>query len=94
DGQGTYNVYGTGAPLCGLSGSTSGAAITGTATTTYVAGAPVDADPPAPPTRIFACTTQDAQLLGFTPPTLPTTQQFVEGMAVVGTHLLVFTSRF
>jgi hypothetical protein len=94
--QGTYNVYGRkGVPRCGqVDDTTAPEALAGTSTTLYVASGPVDADPPAAPTTIFACLRADARLPAFTPPSLPVPQQYVGAMAVVGTHLLVFTYRF
>jgi hypothetical protein len=94
--EGTYDVFGRkGVPRCGqVDGTTAPEALAGTSTTLYVASGPVDADPAAAPTRIFACLQADVEVPGFTQPSLPMPQQFVGAMAVVGTHLLVFTYRF
>ena len=69
-------------------------AIAGDASTVFIASAPVDASAPDATQTIAACTKEGRPLAGFTPPTLPLHTQFAWKMAVVGTHLLVFTSRF
>jgi hypothetical protein len=80
---------------CGnTDGSSAPSAMTGTTSATYVATAPLDVDASAPPGHIYACTAAGGALSGFTPPTLPSFTRFVERMAVVGTHLLVFDGEF
>jgi hypothetical protein len=94
--KGTYAMYGRTVGLhCGQeSGTTAPGAPAGTTQVLFVAAEPVDADAPAPPGKIFACSRADGRIAGFTPPTLSMPQQFVWSMAVVGSHLLVFTSKF
>jgi hypothetical protein len=93
--EGNYAVYGSAASThCGQdTGTTASGALAGTARTLFVAAEPIDADPPAPPGTIYACSRGDAQVPGFTPPTLPVSSQYVWAIAVVGSHLLVFTGK-
>jgi hypothetical protein len=90
--RGTYVRYGepqSVVPRCGQeSALTAPSALAGTARTLFVAEAPVDADPPTAKTTIVACSPSGERTAGFHPPAL----RSVGAMAVVGTHLLVFTS--
>jgi hypothetical protein len=93
--RGTYERNDHPIPRCGQADdSTAVHSLTGTTTTLYVASGPVDVGATAAPQHIFACTAADKELPGFTPPAIPTRTKFIGGMAVVGTHLLVFTHTF
>lgn len=91
-----YYVYGVHArPRCGQeTANFSAGPVAGTTRTLFVSSGPVDVDPPAPPGAIYACSRDDREVPGFTPPRFPSPDQHVNAAAVVGTHLLVFTSRF
>jgi hypothetical protein len=89
--RGSYVRYGeprSVLPRCGQeSGTTAPSALAGTARTLFVAAGPVAAGPPTAKTVIVSCTPSDERSAGFHPPAL----RSVGVMAVVGTHLLVFT---
>jgi hypothetical protein len=91
-----YLEYGVKAvPRCGQEDSALTAGpIAGTARTLFVSSDPIDMDPPAPSGTIYACSRDDREVPGFTPPRFSSPDQVVHAAAVVGTHLLVFTSRF
>jgi hypothetical protein len=90
--EGSYVEYGrtrsVGVPCGAATVSTVGVALAGTSSTVFVAVGPVDLETSAPATKIVACRWSGARLRSFPASPLPG----VGAMAVVGSHLLVFTS--
>ena len=89
--QGSYDEYGAAhgvAVPCGQATvGTVGGALAATSRTVLVAVGPIDAETPAPATRILACSWSGSARRTFPGPPLPG----VGVMTVVGAHLLVFT---